>query len=58
MDIEFEQTLGDTVGQGSLVFCSPWGREDSDMTERLRNNFWSFYSASLMYYLFFNITLF
>ena len=22
---EFEQTLGDSEGQGSLVFCSPWG---------------------------------
>ena len=22
---EFEQTLGDSGGQGSLVFCSPWG---------------------------------
>ena len=21
---EFEQTLGDSEGQGSLVFCSPW----------------------------------
>ena len=23
---EFEQTLGDGEGQGSLVCCSPWGR--------------------------------
>ena len=23
---EFEQSLGDTEGQGSLVYCSPWGR--------------------------------
>ena len=23
---EFEQTLGDSEGQGSLVCCSPWGR--------------------------------
>ena len=22
---EFEQTLGDSVGQESLVCCSPWG---------------------------------
>ena len=22
-------------GQGSLVFCSPWGHEESDITERL-----------------------
>ena len=29
---EFEQTLGDTEGQGSLVCCSPWGRKELDMT--------------------------
>ena len=32
---EFEQTLGDGEGQGSLVYCSPWGRKESDTTERL-----------------------
>ena len=32
---EFEQVPGVSVGQGSLVCCSPWGRKDSDMTERL-----------------------
>ena len=35
---EFEQTLGDGEGQGSLVYCSPWGRKESDTTERLNNN--------------------
>ena len=25
---EFEQTLGDGKGQGSLACCSPWGRKD------------------------------
>ena len=25
-------------GQGNLVCCSPWGREESDRTERLNNN--------------------
>ena len=34
---EFEQTPGDGEGQGSLVFCSPWGCKDSAMTERLNN---------------------
>ena len=29
---EFEQTLGDSEGQGSLACCSPWGRKASDMT--------------------------
>ena len=34
---EFEQTLGDSKGQGSLVCYSPWGCKESDMTERLNN---------------------
>ena len=29
---EFEQTLGDSKGQGSLVCCSLWGCKESDMT--------------------------
>ena len=32
---EFEQTLWDSEGQGSLARCSPWGHNESDMTERL-----------------------
>ena len=32
---EFEQSLGDSEEQGSLVCCSPWGCKKSDMTERL-----------------------
>ena len=28
-----------TPGQRSLVGCSPWGREESDMTERLHVHF-------------------
>ena len=27
---ELGQTLGDSVGQGSLVCCSPWGHKESD----------------------------
>ena len=34
---EFEQTPGDSKGQGSLVCCSPWGCKELD-TEQLRNN--------------------
>ena len=30
---EFEQTLGDSEGQGSLASCSPWGCKELDMTE-------------------------
>ena len=35
---EFEQTLGDREGQGSLVCCSPLGHKELDMTEQLNNN--------------------
>ena len=35
---EFEQTLGDSEGQGSLECYSLWGRKESDMTEQLNNN--------------------
>ena len=30
---EFGQAPGDGEGQGSLECCSPWGSEESDMTE-------------------------
>ena len=33
---EFEQTLGDSEGQGSLVCCSPQGHKELDMTELLK----------------------
>ena len=32
---EFEQTLGDGEGQGSLVCCSPWGCRELDTTQRM-----------------------
>ena len=32
---EFEQAPGVGDGQGSLAWCSPWGRKESDTTERL-----------------------
>ena len=35
---EFEQTVGDNEGQGSLACYSPWGYKESDMTEWLKNN--------------------
>ena len=35
---EFEWTLGDGEGQGSLVCCSPWGRKESDTAEPPNNN--------------------
>ena len=39
---EFEWTLGDSEGQGSLACCSSWGCKVADTTERLNdsNNNW------------------
>ena len=34
---EFEQTLGDGEGQGSLEYCSPWYCKVLDMSEGLSN---------------------
>ena len=30
---EFEQAPKDSEGQGRLVYCSPWGHKESDVTE-------------------------
>ena len=35
---EFEQTPGDSEGQGGLACCSPWGCKESDMNYQLNNN--------------------
>ena len=35
---EFEQTLRDSEGQGSLMCCSPQGGKESDKTQRLNSN--------------------
>ena len=35
---EFEQTLGDSKGQGSLACCSPWGHKELDTTQQLNEN--------------------
>ena len=35
---EFEQTLGDSGGQRSLVCCSPWDLKESDTTYQLNTN--------------------
>ena len=34
---EFEQTLGDS-GQGSLVYCGPWSRNELDTTEQMNDD--------------------
>ena len=35
---EFEQTPGDSEGQGRLACCSPQGHKESDTTQQLNNN--------------------
>ena len=35
---EFEQSLGESEGQGSLVYCHPWGCKELDMSERLNKS--------------------
>ena len=35
---EFEQTPGDSEGQGRLVCWSPWGHKELNMTKQLNNN--------------------
>ena len=34
---EFEQTQGDSEGQGSLACCSSWGHKESNTSEQLNN---------------------
>ena len=41
---EFEQAPGVGDGQGGLACCSPWGREELDMTEQLN---WTELNCSL-----------
>ena len=38
---EFEQTLGDSKGQGSPACCGPRGRKESDTTQQLNNTVFS-----------------
>ena len=39
---QFVQTPGDSEGQGSLAFCSPWGSKESDMTATEKQVFLKF----------------
>ena len=34
---EFEQTLGDSEGEGNQAWCPPWGTKELDMTKQLNN---------------------
>ena len=49
---EFEQTWGDSEGQGSLVCCSSWGCIVSDMTDWLNSNPWSCICRKHCYFLY------
>ena len=44
---ESEQTLEDTEGQGSLVFCSPWDCKKLNTTEQLKTTTNFLYSEIL-----------
>ena len=35
MDVSLSKLWELVMGQGSLVYCSPWSRKESDMTEQL-----------------------
>ena len=39
MDMGLSNLQEMVLDRGSLVCCSPWGHKESDMTERLDNNF-------------------
>ena len=43
--------LGDSEGQGILVRCSQWGREEWDMTYQLNNNLIAKYMGFCLKYL-------
>ena len=51
---ELEQAPGVGDIQGSLAYCSPWGRQELDMTERLNwtehNAYSVFHSHVIFYY--------
>ena len=46
---EFEQTLADSEEQGSLGYCSPLGRKESDTTQQLNNNIYDFVATEIHY---------
>ena len=48
MVFEFEQTPGDSEGQRSLAFCSPWGHRELDRTKQLKINKYYFLSIETL----------
>ena len=49
---EFEQSPGDSEGQGSLPLCSPLGHKESDMTVCLNNKYYIIYHILVYYVLY------
>ena len=49
----FQQTLGDSEGQGLLVCCSPWSHKELDTTQGLKNNM-SFHGLEAHFFLVLN----
>ena len=53
---EFEQTPGDSEGQGSLVCSRPWGLKESDTSQRLNKArkktsiSWNLWFVDVLYY--------
>ena len=45
---EFEQALEDGERQESLACYSPWGRKESDVTERLNNDSFDMYCLTFL----------
>ena len=52
---EFEPTLGDSKGQGSLACCSPWGCKKLDTTQQLKNNWTTCFSSSQQRFLIYEV---
>ena len=46
---EFEQALGDSIGQGSLVCFSLWGHKELDMTEEQQSYFQNHFFTICLY---------
>ena len=46
---EFEQTLGDSEGQGSLVCCRPCRHKESDTNEQLNNSYNKVFEITYLY---------
>ena len=44
---EFEQTLEDSEGQGTVACCSPRGRKETDTTQQLNNNTTAIHKSKL-----------